>query len=58
MRTTVRLREKRCALIQSVVTPTVAAWVSARAREQGRSVSDYLRRLVETEMRAPRDRGA
>jgi hypothetical protein len=46
-----RPREKRCALIQAVVTPTVAAWVLERARAEDRSVTDYLRRLIEMEMR-------
>ncbi len=44
------VREKRCALIQAVVTPTMAAWVAEQARLQDRSVSDYLRRLVEEQM--------
>lgn len=49
-----REREKRCALIQAMVTPTVAAWVTVRAEEEGRSVSDFLRRLVECAMRSSR----
>ena len=40
-------REKRCALLQAVVTPTVAQWVNKQARAEDRSVSDYLRRLIE-----------
>jgi hypothetical protein len=40
-------REKRCALLQAVVTPTVAQWVNEQAQAEDRSVSDYLRRLIE-----------
>jgi len=40
-------REKRCALLQAVVTPSVAQWVNDQAHAEDRSVSDYLRRLIE-----------
>ncbi len=40
-------REKRCALLQAVVTPSVAQWVNEQAHAEDRSVSDYLRRLIE-----------
>ena len=47
------VREKRCALLQAVVTPSLAQWVNEQAHAEDRSVSDYLRRLIEAQRQSP-----